>query len=64
MIRELQEADLDKVADIWLDTNIKSHDFIPAQYWKSNFESVKEALLQAEVYVYAEDKEIKKCDKQ
>ena len=38
--------------------------FIPAQYRKSNFESVKEALLQAEVYVYAEDKEIKKCDKQ
>lgn len=55
MIRELQEADLDKVADIWLDTNIKSHDFIPAQYWKSNFESVKEALLQAEVYVYEHD---------
>ena len=58
MIRELQEADLDKVADIWLDTNIKSHDFIPAQYWKSNFESVKEALLQAEVYVYEHDGEI------
>lgn len=55
MIRELREADLDRVADIWLDTNIKSHDFIPAQYWKSNFESVKEALLQAEVYVYEHD---------
>lgn len=55
MIRELREADLDKVADIWLDTNIKTHDFIPAQYWKSNFESVKEALLQAEVYVYEHD---------
>lgn len=58
MIRELREADLDKVADIWLDTNIKAHDFIPAQYWKSNFESVKEALLQAEVYVYEHDGEI------
>lgn len=55
MIRELREADLDKVADIWLDTNIKAHDFIPTQYWKSNFESVKEALLQAEVYVYEHD---------
>ena len=52
MIRELQRNDIDKVADIWLDTNIKAHDFIPAQYWKSNFKSVKEALLQAEVYVY------------
>ena len=44
MVRELQKADIDKVADIWLDTNIKAHDFIPAQYWESNFESVKELL--------------------
>ena len=58
MIRELQRNDINKVADIWLDTNIKTHDFIPAQYWKSNFKSVKEALLQAEVYVYAYDTEI------
>ena len=36
-----------------MDTNIKAHNFIPAEYWKSNFKSVKEALLQAEVYVYA-----------
>lgn len=58
MIRELQKADTDKVADIWLDTNIKAHYFIPAQYWKSNFESVKEMLPQAEVYIYENDKEI------
>ena len=58
MIRELQKADINKVADIWLDTNIKAHYFIPAQYWKSNFESVKAALPQAEVYVYEHDKEI------
>ena len=55
MIRELQRNDINKVADIWLDTNIKAHDFIPAQYWKSNFKSVKEALLQAEVYVYEKE---------
>ena len=30
MIRELRKADVDKVADIWLDTNIRAHDFIPA----------------------------------
>ena len=57
MIRELQKTDINKVADIWLDTNIKAHYFIPAQYWKGNFEFVKEKLLQATVYVY-EDKEI------
>ncbi len=57
MIRELRKADINKIADIWLDTNIKAHYFIPAQYWKSNFESVKAALPQAEVYVYEHDKE-------
>lgn len=32
MVRELQEPDLDRVADIWLETNLKAHYFIPAQY--------------------------------
>ena len=36
MIRELRKADINIVADIWLDTNIKAHCFIPAQYWKRN----------------------------
>ena len=58
MIRELQKADIDKVAAIWLNTNRKAHDFIPASYWESNFPFVKEALPQAEVYVYEHDKEI------
>ena len=52
MIRVLQEADIDRVFDIWLDTNLKAHYFIPAQYWKSNIDLVKEMLPQAEVYVY------------
>ena len=58
MIREFKRDDINKVADIWLDTNIKAHNFIPAEYWKSNFRSVKEALLLAEVYVYEYDTEI------
>lgn len=43
MIRELQRDDINKVADIWLDTNIKAHYFIPAQYWESNLALVKVA---------------------
>ena len=58
MIRKLQKADIMKVADIWLDTNIKAHNFIPAQYWESYYEPVKEMLLQAEVYVYENNGEI------
>ncbi len=32
MIRKMEKKDLDRVSKIWLDTNIKAHDFIPAQY--------------------------------
>ena len=58
MIRELRKVDINKVAERWLDTNIKTHYFISAQYWKSNFELVKELLLQATVYVYEDKQEI------
>ena len=58
MVRKLQKTDIDRVAYIWLDTNLKAHYFISAQYWKDNFELVKEMLLQAEVYVYESDQKI------
>ena len=58
MIRKLQKADINRVADIWLKTNLKAHLFIPEQYWISNYEFVKEMLPQAEVYVYEDDKMI------
>lgn len=58
MIRALQKADIERVAEIWLDSNLKAHHFIPEQYWKSNFGLVKEMLSQAEVYVYEEDRDI------
>ena len=58
MIRELQRDDINKVADIWLDTNIKAHYFIPAKYWESNLALVKELLLQATVYVYEDNRGI------
>ena len=58
MIRKLQKADINRVADIWLKTNLKAHFFISEQYWISNYEFVKEMLPQAEVYVYEDDKMI------
>ena len=58
MIRKLQITDINKVASIWLDTNLKAHYFISSKYWKSNFELVKEMLLQAEVYVYENGQKI------
>lgn len=51
MIRKFNSQDLAVVMQIWLKTNIEAHSFIPAAYWKNNFEEVKAALLHAEVYV-------------
>lgn len=56
MIRKLKRADVDTVAQIWLDTNLKAHDFIAAEYWKSNYAVVKEMFLQAEIYLYEDEK--------
>lgn len=58
MIRKLRKADVNRVAKIWLDTNIKAHYFISVQYWKNNFELVKELLLQTTVYVYEDNQGI------
>ena len=58
MIRVLQKADIERVVDIWLDTNLKAHYFIPGQYWKDNIDLLKEMLPQAEVYVYENDCQI------
>ena len=54
----MQRADIDRVADIWLDTNIRAHNFISKQYWQNNFSIVKEMLSQSEIYVYEEKNEI------
>ncbi len=55
MIRKLRESDLSAVMKIWLDTNIKSHNFVSKEYWTSNYEMVKEILPKSEIYVYEEE---------
>ena len=54
MIRKLLNGDIDRVADIWLKTNLKAHYFISNQYWKSNYELVKEMMSQSEVYAFSD----------
>lgn len=55
MIRKFVKNDLFSIMQIWLDTNIKTHNFIAKEYWINNYEMVKEILPQAEVYVYEDD---------
>lgn len=55
MIRTFRESDLSAIMKIWLDTNIKTHNFISEEYWTSNYDMVKEILPKAEIYVYEDD---------
>lgn len=59
MIRKSKKDDLDKIAEIWLEVNIDAHNFISENYWKAQFDMVKEMLPQSELFVYEEDGEIK-----
>lgn len=56
MIRKFAKNDLDSVMEIWLESNLDAHFFIPQEYWKRNFDAVKEIMPQAEIYVYEDEK--------
>ena len=59
MIRQYNEGDIDTIIQIWLDTNIQAHHFISSDYWRANYDMVREMLPNAEIYVYEDD-----CTKQ
>lgn len=58
MIRNFEKDDIEKAAEIWLGENLTAHSFISADYWKSNFDSVKEMLPKAQIYVWEENGEV------
>lgn len=51
MIRKMNGADIPVVMEIWLETNIKAHDFISSEYWKKNYAAVGQMMQDAEIYV-------------
>lgn len=52
MIRKFESRDLDAVMQIWLHGNLNAHAFIPASFWEAHFETVRDMLPQAELYVH------------
>jgi len=58
MIRKFEKNDINVVMEIWENENIKAHQFIPKEYWKANYNYVKEILPNAEIYVYVVESEI------
>ncbi len=52
MIRKFITKDIEHIMNIWLNSNIKAHNFIDKGYWLDNFEYVKDVLPKATIYVY------------
>jgi len=58
MIRRMNNisSEINAVMDIWLESTIAAHDFIPEDYWRKNYDVVKEIYIpQSETYVYIEE---------
>ncbi|MCG3658826.1 GNAT family N-acetyltransferase [Aliarcobacter butzleri] len=58
MIRKLDKNDINQLLQIWLEVNIKTHNFIPKEYWEKQYDNVKELLPNSEIYVYEENEKI------
>lgn len=58
MVRKAKKDDIDRIAQIWYEANVKSHYFIPKEYWAGQFDAVKEMLPLSELYVYEEKGEV------
>ncbi|KZL91500.1 N-acetyltransferase [Clostridium magnum] len=60
MIKRLESFEIEEVMDIWLETNISAHSFIPKNYWIKNYNIVKEQYLPVSTtFVYKENDIIK-----
>ncbi len=52
MIRRAKQEDISRIMEIWLNTNVKAHDFIAVEYWKRNYKMVEAMMHDAQIYVY------------
>ena len=53
MIRQMTSDDISRIGEVWLEASIKAHDFVSADFWRSNHKTMTEELLpQAEGYVH------------
>ena len=55
MIRLAERQDLDLIMEIWLEGNLQAHDFVDPDYWTGCFQEVREAIAQADVWVWDEN---------
>ena len=54
-IKNITENELNQIMKIWLTCNIDAHNFISEEYWKNNYDYVKDILPSAELFAYYKD---------
>ena len=60
MIRQLQNKDIDKIMEIWLESTIDAHKFISKEYWNENYNIVKDMYIpMSKTFVYEDNDDIR-----
>lgn len=58
MVRRMRKRDVDRVVEIWRETNLAAHSFVASSWFKSYEPQLKDRLLESEVYVYEDHRGI------
>lgn len=58
LIEHLDSSDLETISQIWLMSNLDTHDFIEKEHWLNNYSFVKKAFSSATIYAYYSDNKI------
>ncbi|MEG0328208.1 MAG: N-acetyltransferase [Erysipelothrix sp.] len=58
MIRLMEIPEIDEVMDLWINTNFEVHDYVDSSYWRENYDSFKEMLENANIYVSVDNNRI------
>ncbi|MGL5657325.1 MAG: N-acetyltransferase [Fusobacteriaceae bacterium] len=55
MIRNFKNSDIERIMELWLKINIVAHSFVKEEYWKDNFDTVREMMPNATIYIWEEE---------
>ncbi|USR97028.1 N-acetyltransferase [Aliivibrio fischeri] len=59
MIRQYTPQDINAVLDIWLNSSIKAHDFVSAEFWVSQVDNMRDIYIPAsKTYVVKVDSKV------
>ena len=60
MIRQLQNKDIDKIMEIWLESTIDAHKFISKEYWNENYNIAKDVYIpMSKTFIYEDNDDIR-----